>query len=52
MDVDEKDLSLQTEETDGHMFATLEQIRHLQQKVNSSITTASAKPLKGRSDTK
>ena len=27
MDVDEKDLSLQTEETDGHMFATLEQIQ-------------------------
>ena len=27
MDVDEIDLSLQTEETDGHMFATLEQIQ-------------------------
>ena len=27
MDIDEKDLTLQTEETDGHMFATLEQIQ-------------------------
>ena len=27
MDVDEKDLHLQEEETDGYMFATLEQIR-------------------------
>ena len=27
MDVEDKDLKLQTEETDGYMFATLEQIR-------------------------
>ena len=27
MDVDEKDLKLQTEETDGYMFATAEQIK-------------------------
>ena len=27
MDIGEKDLTLQTEETDGHMFATLEQIQ-------------------------
>ena len=27
MDIDEKDLNLQTEETDGFMFATLEQIK-------------------------
>ena len=27
MDIDEKDLHLQTEETDGYMFATLEQIK-------------------------
>ena len=27
MDVEEKDLKLQTEETDGYMFATLEQIK-------------------------
>ena len=27
MDIDENDLHLQTEETDGYMFATLEQIR-------------------------
>ena len=27
MDVQDKDLELQTEETDGYMFATLEQIR-------------------------
>ena len=29
MDVEDKDLKLQTEETDGYMFATLEQIRAL-----------------------
>ena len=27
MDIDEKDLHLQAEETDGYMFATLEQIK-------------------------
>ena len=27
MDIDDKDLKLQTEETDGYMFATLEQIK-------------------------
>ena len=27
MDVDDKDLKLQTEETDGYMFATAEQIK-------------------------
>ena len=27
MDVEDKDLKLQTEEIDGYMFATLEQIR-------------------------
>ena len=27
MDIDEKDLNLQTEETDGYMFATLDQIK-------------------------
>ena len=27
MDIDESDLHLQTEETDGYMFATLDQIR-------------------------
>ena len=27
MDVQDKDLELQTEETDGYMFATLDQIR-------------------------
>lgn len=27
MDVEDKDLKLQTEETDGYMFATLDQIK-------------------------
>ena len=27
MDIDDKDLKLQTEETDGYMFATLEEIK-------------------------
>mgnify|MGYP000107963245 FL=1 len=39
MDVEDKDLKLQTEETDGYMFATLEQIRALPQRENSYIMT-------------
>ena len=47
MDIDEKDLTLQTEETDI-CLQLWNRSRHLQQKVNSSITTASAKPLRCR----
>lgn len=40
MDVEDKDLKLQTEETDGYMFATLEQIRAFAAEENSCIMTA------------
>ena len=40
MDVQDKDLELQTEETDGYMFATLDQIRRLRLRENSCIMTA------------
>lgn len=40
MDVQDKDLELQTEETDGYMFATLDQIRAFAAEENSCIMTA------------
>lgn len=46
MDIDDKDLHLQTEETDGYMFATPDQIRSLQSRGFSYITTALSRRLK------
>lgn len=39
MDVEDKDLKLQTEETDGYMFATLDQIKAFAAEENFCIMT-------------
>ena len=39
LDIDENDLKLQTEETDGYMFATKEEIENFAKEGTSSIMT-------------
>lgn len=45
MDIDEKDVHLQTEETDGYKFATADEIRELGERANFYIMTASGERL-------
>lgn len=46
MDVKEEDLHLQEEETDGHMFATLNQIKEFAAQENSCTMTVFRLPLR------
>ena len=45
MDVKDEDLHLQEAETDGYMFATLDEIKPLRQRINSFIMTVSNRHL-------